>query len=85
MKYEIQKTIEINKNFEHQLYQEAASKNYEDICIILDKIQKGIVLLPFERNLLADNSFILKDDPNVALKKLNKAKITVDKFKKIIS
>ncbi|MHA1721175.1 MAG: hypothetical protein ACTSWX_04735 [Promethearchaeota archaeon] len=85
LKFEIQKTIEINKNFEHQLYQEAASKNYEDICIILDKIQKGIVLLPFERNLLADNSFILKDDPNVALKKLNKAKITVDKFKKIIS
>ncbi|MHA1476268.1 MAG: hypothetical protein ACTSQ5_13915, partial [Promethearchaeota archaeon] len=75
----------LNENFENQLYQEAASKNYEDISIILDKIQKGIVLLPFERLKLADNSFILKDDPKKALQKLNKAKIIVDKFKKIIS
>jgi len=75
----------LNENFEHQLYQEAASKNYEDLSIILDKIQKGIVLLPFERLKLADNSFILKDDPKKALQKLNKAKIIVDKFKKIIS
>jgi len=77
--------IKLNENFEHQLYQEAASKNYEDISIILDKIQKGIVLLPFERLKLADNSFILKVDPKKALQKLNKAKIIVDKFKKIIS
>ena len=49
------------------------------------KIQKGIVLLPFERLKLADNSFILKDDPKKALQKLNKAKVIVDKFKKIIS
>ena len=77
--------IKLNENFEHQLYQEAASKNYEDLCIILDKIQKGIVLLPFERLKLADNSFILKDDPKKALQKLNKAKVIVDKFKKIIS
>jgi hypothetical protein len=75
----------LNENFEHQLYQEAASKHYEDLSIILDKIQKGIVLLPFERLKLADNSFILKDDPKKALQKLNKAKIIVDKFKKIIS
>ncbi len=77
--------IKLNENFENQLYQEAASKNYEDLCIILDKIQKGIVLLPFERLKLADNSFILKDDPKKALQKLNKAKVIVDKFKKIIS
>ena len=77
--------IKLNENFENQLYQEAASKNYEDLCIILDKIQKGIVLLPFERLKLADNSFILKEDPKKALQKLNKAKIIVDKFKKIIS
>ncbi len=77
--------IMLNENFEHQLYQEAASKDYEDLCIILDKIQKGIVLLPFERLKLADNSFILKDDPKKALQKLNKAKVIVDKFKKIIS
>ena len=77
--------IMLNENYEHQLYQEAASKSYEDLCIILDKIQKGIVLLPFERLKLADYSFILKYDPNQALKKLNKAKVTVDKFKKIIS
>ena len=77
--------FKLNENFEHQLYQEAASKNYEDLCIILDKIQKGIVLLPFERLMLADNSFILKDEPNKALQKLNKAKVIVDKFRKIIS
>ena len=77
--------IKLNENFENQLYQEAASKNYEDLSIILDKIQKGIVLLPFERLKLADNSFILKNDPKKALQKLNKAKIIVDKFKKIIS
>ena len=77
--------IKINENFETQLYQEAASKDYEDLCIILDKIQKGIVLLPFERIKLADNSFVLKEDPKKALQKLNKAKITVDKFKMIIS
>ncbi|QEE14683.1 hypothetical protein DSAG12_00496 [Promethearchaeum syntrophicum] len=75
----------LNQNLENQLYQESASKNYEDLCIILDKIQKGIVLLPFERQTLADNSFILKEDPQKALQKLNKAKSTVDKFKKIIS
>ena len=71
---------QFNENFEQQMYQSAASKHYEDLSIIINKLTKGIVLQTFERQILADYSFILKDEPQKSLQKLNRAKIKIDKI-----
>ncbi|UYP46170.1 hypothetical protein NEF87_002455 [Candidatus Lokiarchaeum ossiferum] len=69
-----------HSNLESQLYQDAASTNFEELCITIDKLAKGLVLQPQERKLLANHAFIMRDDPNKALQKLNKAKNAIDKI-----
>ncbi|MHA1746145.1 MAG: hypothetical protein ACTSWW_09100 [Promethearchaeota archaeon] len=73
-----------DRRFSQQLYQDAASRDYEKLVIILDKLQKGIILQKFERELLGDYAFLLKTDPQQALQKLNKAKIRIEKIQRLI-
>ncbi len=73
-----------DRRFSQQLYQDAASRDYEKLVIILDKLQKGIILQKFERELLGDYAFLLKTDTQQALQKLNKAKIRIEKIQRLI-
>lgn len=73
-----------DRRFSQQLYQDAASRDYEKLVIILDKLQKGIVLQQFERELLGDYPFFLKIEPKQAVQKLNKAKIRIEKIQRLI-
>lgn len=76
----VENTSSFNQYFEEQLYQEAASKNYQDISIILDKLSHGIILEDFERKILANNSFILQKTPQKALEMLNSAREVLDQI-----
>ncbi|TFG23440.1 MAG: hypothetical protein EU529_07435 [Promethearchaeota archaeon] len=65
----------------NQLYENAASKNYNELLIIIDKLQKNEVLEDNERKILARYPFILNDTPNIASLNLEKAKKRVDLLK----
>ncbi|MHA1520453.1 MAG: hypothetical protein ACTSRK_09745 [Promethearchaeota archaeon] len=72
-----------NSNFILQMYQEAATIHYNSLTLILDKLQKGILLQKEELSLLGDYPFILKDSPETALSKLQKAQIRVNQLKSL--
>ncbi|MFW9946628.1 MAG: hypothetical protein ACFFDX_07335 [Candidatus Odinarchaeota archaeon] len=65
----------------NQLYENAASKNYTELVIIVDKINKKEILEENERKLLAKYPFILNDSPSRAQINLEKAKKRVDHIK----
>ncbi|MCK4284620.1 MAG: hypothetical protein KAX18_00380 [Candidatus Lokiarchaeota archaeon] len=65
----------------NQLYEDAAFKNYREIILIIDKLEKNEPLEKNDRKLLADYPFILNDPPNKALINLEKAKKRVDSIK----
>lgn len=75
---------ELNSFTTNQLYQFAASNNFEDLIKVIEKLDQGKTLDEFDRKLLADYSFILRDKPKTALSKLTNAKNRVDKLKNII-
>lgn len=64
-----------------QLYENAASKNYGELILIIDKINKNEALEDNDRKLLAKYPFILNDPPNKAQINLEKAKKKVDHIK----
>jgi hypothetical protein len=66
----------------NQLYENAASKNYSELLIIIDKLNKKEVLEDNERKLLAKFPFILNDSPSMAQINLEKAKKRVDLIKR---
>jgi len=66
----------------NQLYENAASKNYNELLIIIDKFNKQEPLEDNERKILARYPFILNDSPNMANLNLEKAKKRVDLLKK---
>jgi len=65
----------------NQLYENAASKNYNELIIIIDKLNKNDPLEENDRKLLAKYPFILNDSPNMAQINLEKAKKRVDRIK----
>jgi len=65
----------------NQLYENAASKNYTELVIILDKLNKKEILEENERKLLAKFPFILNDSPSRAQINLEKAKKRMDHIK----
>lgn len=65
-----------------QLYEDAASENYTELLVILDKMKKKEPLEDYDRKLLAEYSFILNDPLNIALILLEKAKKRIDNIKK---
>jgi len=65
----------------NQLYENAASKNYSELIVIIDKLNNKDVIEENDRKILAKYSFILNDPPNRALINLEKAKKRVDLIK----
>ena len=66
----------------NQLYENAASKNYSELLIIIDKLNKKEVLEDNDRKFLAKYPFILNDSPNIAQINLEKAKKRIDLIKR---
>jgi hypothetical protein len=69
----------------NQLYENAASKNYSELVIIIDKLKKKEPIDNNTRKILAKYPFILNDSPNQAEIYLEKAKKRVDHLKKVFS
>jgi len=65
-----------------QLYESAASKNYSEVLLIIDKLNKQEPLEDNDRKILAKYSFVLNDSPNMALINLEKAKKRIDNLKR---
>ncbi|MFW9820325.1 MAG: hypothetical protein ACFFE5_12010, partial [Candidatus Thorarchaeota archaeon] len=65
----------------NQLYEDAASKNYTELTIIIDKLNKKEQLEENDLKLLSKHPFILNDSPNRAQINLEKAKKRVDLIK----
>ncbi len=65
----------------NQLYENAASKNYTELVLIIDKLAKKEPLEEGEMKMIANYSFILNDSPNRAQINLEKAKKRVDLIK----
>lgn len=64
----------------YQLYENAASKNYGELLLIIDKLQKNEPLEDNDKRLLAKYPFILNDSPTLAQINLEKAKKRVDQL-----
>jgi hypothetical protein len=65
----------------NQLYENAASVNYNELLLIIDKIGKKEPLEENDRKILAKYPFILNETPNKALINLEKAKKRVDRIR----
>ncbi len=65
----------------NQLYEDAASKNYTELTIIIDKLNKKEQLEENDLKLLSQHPFILNDSPNKAQINLEKAKKRIDLIK----
>ena len=72
------KNMEYSEFMLSQLYENAASKNYNELVLIIDKFSKNEPLEQNERKMLAKYPFILNDTPNMAQINLEKAKKRVD-------
>jgi hypothetical protein len=66
----------------NQLYENAVSKNYSELLLIIDKMSKQETLEENDRKLLANYAFILNDSPKMAQINLEKAKKRVDNLKR---
>ncbi|MFX1409109.1 MAG: hypothetical protein ACFFA6_02055 [Promethearchaeota archaeon] len=64
----------------NQLYENAASKNYKELILIIDKLNKNESLEDNDRKLLAKYPFVLNDSPNKAQINLEKARKRVDQI-----
>jgi len=65
----------------NQLYEDAASKNYTELTIIIDKLNKKELLEDIDMKLIAQYPFILNDSPNKAQINIEKAKKRIDLIK----
>ncbi len=66
----------------NQLYENAVSKNYSELLLIIDKMSKQETLEENDRKLLANYAFILNDSPKMAQINLEKAKKRIDNLKR---
>jgi len=66
----------------NQLYENAASKNYGELVLIIDRLNKNEHLEEIERKILAKYAFILNDSPKMAQINLEKAKKRIDNLKR---
>ena len=65
----------------NQLYENAASKNYNELLVIIDKLNKNEKIEENDRKILSKYPFVLNDAPNLAQISLEKAKKRVDQMK----
>jgi hypothetical protein len=68
-----------------QLYEDAASRNYTELTLIIDKLNKKEPLEDNDVKIVAMYPFILNDSPNKAQINLEKAKKRVDLIKQAFS
>ncbi|MHA1234874.1 MAG: hypothetical protein ACTSQL_07285, partial [Promethearchaeota archaeon] len=66
----------------NQLYENAVSKNYSELVLIIDKLNKNEHIEEIERKILAKYAFILNDSPKMAQINLEKAKKRIDNLKR---
>jgi hypothetical protein len=66
----------------NQLYENAVSKNYSELLLIIDKLNKQELLEENDRKLLSKYAFILNDSPKMAQINLEKAKKRIDNLKR---
>ena len=66
----------------NQLYENAVSKNYSELVLIIDKLNKNEHLEEIERKILAKYAFVLNDSPKMAQINLEKAKKRIDNLKR---
>ncbi len=66
----------------NQLYENAVSKNYNELLLIIDKLNKQERLEENDRKLLAKYAFILNDSSKMAQINLEKAKKRIDNLKR---
>lgn len=71
----------INDPFREQLWQVAASRDYELLLQVLDRIERGI-LMDEDRKTISKYPFLLIEEPIEAKKKLDSAKAKVEMLKK---
>ena len=64
-----------------QLYENAASKNYSELLLVIDKLNKKEPIEDNDSKLLAKYAFVLNDTPSRAQINLEKAKKRVDLIK----
>ena len=64
-----------------QLYEAGASKNYNELVLIIDKLNKKEPIEENDRKILGKYPFILNDSPNIAQINLEKAKKRIDMMK----
>lgn len=69
----------------NQLYENAASKNYNELLIIIDKLSKNEKIEENDRKIIGKYPFVLNDAPNLAHINLEKAKKRVDQMKQVFS
>ena len=67
----------------NQLYEDAASKHYKELQIIIEKISKKEVLEENDRSILAKYPFILEEKPQKALIALEKANKKINRVKQM--
>ena len=65
----------------NQLYENAASMNYNELLLIIDKLNNNEALEENDRKILANHPFVLNDTPIRAQINLEKAKKRVDLIK----
>lgn len=65
----------------NQLYENAASKNFNELVVIIDKLEKNEPLEENDRKIISNYSFILNEKPSMAQIYLEKAKRRVDMIK----
>jgi hypothetical protein len=65
-----------------QLYENAVSKNYRELILVIDKLNKQEKLGENDKKLIAQYAFILNDSPKMAQINLEKAKKRVDNLKR---
>jgi len=68
----------------NQLYESAASKNFNELLVIIDKLNKNESIEENDRKIIAKYPFILNDAPNLAQINLEKAKKRIDLIKQAL-
>lgn len=66
----------------NQLYENAVSKNYNELLLIIDKLNKQEILGENDWKIIGQYAFILNDSPKMAQIHLEKAKKRIDNLKR---
>ncbi|MHA1728880.1 MAG: hypothetical protein ACTSWY_09130 [Promethearchaeota archaeon] len=74
---------ELNSFTSGQLYQFAATNKFDELILILEKLDRGQKLDEVDRKILVDFPFVLNDEPKKAIMKLTNSKNRIDRIRNI--